>query len=176
MRAPSALPSTFFFNGRPAGTERRFRRHQPADGAASSRVHSRNVYRRAWVTFPSASTAMGAQLLATVPGLPVRTPATVRAHDRVVNTRERDSARADWHGVPMLQRESSCFRSVGQPATTRHAGDTVGADVPGEQWHWLNACGRWRGFAPAQPAERTFALMDVATNTSMPRAPAREAG
>lgn len=101
---------------------------------------------------------MGAQLLATVPGLPVRTPATVRAHDRVVNTRERDSARAAWHGVPMLQRESSCFRSVGQPASARHAGYTVGADVPGEQWHWSNACGRWRGFAPAQPGRTHIGL------------------
>lgn len=163
-------------HGRPVGTERRSRLLQPKDGAASSRVHRRNLRRRARVTFSGVGTAMDDELLATVAGYaganPRHRPGACR-HRQHACARERACGLARG---PRAAGESSCFRSVGQPAAKRHAVRTVDAVVPEKQRHCPSDWGRRRGFAPAQPAVCTFALTDVATNTSMPRAPAREAG
>ena len=113
VKALSPSLSTFSLNALPDGTQGRSRRHQQADGAASSRVHRRNVYRRARVAFPSEYTATGAQLLATGPGLPVRTPATVRARG-ALSTRVSATARTrTGAGSPCCSESRVAFAAWG---------------------------------------------------------------
>ena len=146
MSVPSALLRTASRNDRPEGAAGRSRRHQRADGRASSTVHCW-LAAACWGRSCHWVTVVREQLLATGHGKAVRTAAgPARADLGWTGCAAPNSGRGP-RGRP---KERMLLAAWGSAGTMRHAGRTVGQAVRRHILPRKKRLGR-RRFAPAQP-------------------------